>query len=474
MNHEEPLPDGLLDAFWAYERALVSDDLDAMAALFAPGGSTLRADGSGLLVGHEEISEFRRVRGGAPARVVEEVRVQVIGPDAALVVAVTAPTRGGRGLQTQLWRRDEGRWAVHAAHVSAPPVTFDRSVWRAVGAPLLDATGHGVLDGESLAVKDLFAVGGFAIGAGVPTYRENAPIEPVDAAAVARLRAAGATVRGIAQNDQFAYSLAGDNDHFGTPVNAVVPAAYPGGSSSGPATAVALGEASIGLGTDTAGSIRVPASYQGLWGLRTTHGAVDTAGLMPLARDFDTVGLLTRTPDLLLRAASVLVPQDTATGFEAIDLAQSGLDEELDHVAEAFRVHQAYQAWQAHGSWLTAHPAAVVGGAAERFRVASRVTADEDRDARATLALARTTWNRRLGATVLRLPSASGPAPRLWAPADAVDAERRATVRLTCIAGVTGRPVVAAPFTVTPDGPVGTSHVGPPGSDLALIRWVSA
>ena len=85
-----------------------------------------------------------------------------------------------------------------------------------------------------------------------------------------------------------AYSIAGLNPDYGTPPNAAVRGAIPGGSSSGPASAVALGQADIGLGTDTAGSIRVPASYQGLWGLRTTHGAVSLEGVAPLAPRYDT------------------------------------------------------------------------------------------------------------------------------------------------------------------------------------------
>lgn len=467
-------PDGLLDAFWAYERALGDDDLAAMDRLFADGPDTLRGDGSGLLVGHGQISAFRRVRGGAPAREIAEVRVHSVDADTALVTAVTAPRRGGRGLQTQLWRRAGGAWAVVAAHVSSPPTTFDRSVWRTVGDPLVDATGTGPLDGETVAVKDLFAVRGFAVGAGVPAFRAAAPVATEHAAVVAALLGAGASVRGIAQTDQLAYSLAGDNPHAGTPVNAVVPAALPGGSSSGSATAVALGDATIGLATDTAGSVRVPASYQGLWALRTTHGSVDSRGMLPLAPDFDTVGLLTRSPELLGRAAAVVLgPGGTEVGPDHVGLAESGLEDELDAVADAFRVHQGFQAWQVHGAWITAHPGSLAGSAAERFRAAARITRAEDAAARRTLDAARARWDDRLGSSVLSLPSAATAAPRSWAPPAEVDRARRATFRLTCVAGVTGRPVVAAPGAQTAEGPIGTSFVGPRFSDRALLAWVA-
>ena len=125
------------------------------------------------------------------------------------------------------------------------------------------------------------------------------------APAVQALLDAGAEVLGIARTDELAYSIAGANPHYGTPPNARVPGALPGGSSNGPASAVALGQADIGLATDTGGSIRVPASYQGLWGLRTTHGRVARDGLLPLAPSFDTVGWLTRDRALLAACSRV-------------------------------------------------------------------------------------------------------------------------------------------------------------------------
>ena len=103
-------PDGLLDAFWQYETALMANDLEALDRLFAPGPDTLRGDAAGILIGHDAISAFRRGRGGAPRRTIVEVIVHEIDPGAAMVIAVTAPATGGRGQQTQLWRRVDGAW----------------------------------------------------------------------------------------------------------------------------------------------------------------------------------------------------------------------------------------------------------------------------------------------------------------------------------------------------------------------------
>jgi Asp-tRNA(Asn)/Glu-tRNA(Gln) amidotransferase A subunit family amidase len=497
-----PTPDGLLEAFWAYEAALMDDDLAAMDVLFEAGPQTLRGDGGGLLVGHDTIGEFRRIRHGAPARRIVAVEVRTVGPADALVVAVTEPLRGGRGLQTQLWRRGATGWHVRAAHVSAPPATFDGSVWRVVGDPLV-AGGTGSLSGESVAVKDLFAVRGQPVGAGVPQYLSESPVAPAHAAAVQRLLAAGASVRGIARTDQFAYSLAGDNEHYGTPVNPLVPGGLPGGSSSGCATAVSLGAATIGLATDTAGSVRVPASYQGLWGLRTTHGSVPTGGLIALAPDFDSVGLLTRTADLLGRAAAVLLgEQDSArlgstlvTAPDLLSLATPAVQDafsswlatsatlrasatvslpDVASIAESFRIHQAWQAWQVHGAWIRSHPDALRGAARSRFQVASTITPDENAAAAAALADAGRRVDDALDGRVLVLPSAASVAPRLWDSAEEVDRVRAATMRLTCLAGLTGRPAVSAPLLEVAGGPVGVCLVGPRGSDRALVELVSS
>src|SRR4051794_6997882 len=131
------------------------------------------------------------------------------------------------------------------------PEPVDPSVWRETGTPLVAGRPGGPLTGLRVAVKDLFALAGHPVGAGVPAYLDAARPEPRTASAVAALLDAGADVAGIARTDEFAYSIAGANPHYGTPPNAAVPGALPGGSSNGPASAVGLGQADIGLGTDT-------------------------------------------------------------------------------------------------------------------------------------------------------------------------------------------------------------------------------
>lgn len=484
----------------------MANDLEALDRFFAPRSDTLRGDAGGVLVGHDAISAFRRGRGGAPARTIGDIHVRDLGNDRALIVAVTLPASGGRGQQTQLWHRRstndaEVDWLIEAAHVSVPAPAIAASIWRVVGSPLVTGSAHGSLVGETVAVKDLFGVAGFAVGAGVPAYLAESSPTVAHASAVTALLAAGAAVQGIAQTDEFAYSVAGKNSHYGTPPNAVVAGAIPGGSSSGPATAVASGQVSIGLGTDTGGSIRVPASYQGLWGLRTTHGAVVRDGLLELAPSFDTVGWMTRDAQTLRAAASASMAsagREAATGGFAVDpalvalaapevrdafaaalarLAEAGLTDDLVEVTlpdiedlyEIFRTLQSAEAWATHGEWITAHPGALGEEVAARFAFGATVDAETESFARRALELARERIESIVGDRVLLLPSASSIAPSTTADAETIEQARQSTLRLTCVAGIAGRPALSVPLLTVDGAPVGLCLVGPPNTDVALI-----
>ncbi len=501
MTDPDAGPPGLMAAFRAYEAALMADDVATLDELFAPGPDTLRADGDGVLVGHDRIAAFRSARGGAPQRTLAEVHVRGIDGDSALVVARTDLARGGSGLQTQLWQRSpdrpgHGGWRITAAHVSSSPAAVDARVWRVVGDPLVPPSGSGPLTGQTVAVKDLYAVAGHPVGAGNPARLAAAAPEPAHATAVARLLDAGAAVRGIARTDEFAYSLAGTNAHSGTPPNPAAPHRVPGGSSSGSASAVALGHATIGLGTDTGGSVRVPAAYQGLYGIRTTHGAVDRTGLLPLAADFDTVGWLTRSPALLAAVGDVLLPPGSPGGSDElvflpalVDAADAGvrtavrgwlaragageLDEPLDDLdgwRAAFQTWQAFQAWQAHGDWLTGRLDVLGADVRARFETAASIDADTAGRARTLLDRARSRVLELVGDRVLVLPSAPTVAP--LTATGTTPGVRDATMRLTCLAALAGLPAVSIPVRTAEGPPAGVCLVAAPGRDRDLLDLV--
>ncbi|WP_380173897.1 AtzH-like domain-containing protein [Kineococcus sp. DHX-1] len=511
-HHDEA---GLLAAVTRYERALMADDVAVLDELFAPGPATLRAEGTGVLVGAEHIAAFRAARGGAPARWLRRVHVRWTGPDDAHVVAESEREHGA-GVQTQWWHRDEaGSWRVHAAHVSGGPVTAsldpaaadDPATWRLRGAPLVAGAQAGPLLGLRVAVKDLVAVAGQRVGGGVPAWLEQAPLEPAHAPALQRLLDAGAQVAGTAQTDELAFSLMGVNEHSGTPVNARAPGRVPGGSSSGSAAAVAAGTADLGLGTDTAGSLRVPGSYCGLYAWRPTHGVVPVEGVLPLAQDFDTVGLLARDGATLRRGAAVLLGADTGsarpeallrsqflTGLAdrstalAVDAALAALsvatglpvrDVEVPAGAPAawtaaFRTVQAAQAWANHGAFIEANPDALSPSVATRFRAGAAVGADELAAARDVVARTREWLDGLLTRGWLCLPSTSTPAPPRDAGPEGFEAARAGTLQLTTLASQCGVPALGLPWGRVGELPVGLCVLAPRGADADLLGLLEA
>ncbi len=374
-----------------------------------------------------------------------------------------------------------------------------------VGDPRVLAVGErgGPLAGTTLAVKDVIDVAGTRTGAGNPTFGREQPLATANARAVQLLVAAGSTVIGKTVTDELAYSLSGTNVHYGTPVNTAAPDRVPGGSSAGSAAAVAAGLCDIALGTDTGGSIRVPASYCGIFGWRPSHGAVSSAGIVHLARSFDTVGLLTRSLPLLALAADVLLDGATASApssrteissairvVELLELAGTDartsvrtatgafteaneleLGVDLAAAADAFRVLQGSEAWVEHGAWITAAAPAMGPGISARFAAAALVPSEEVAGAELVRAgVRRAVVDATASGRVLVGPAAAGAAPRLDT---AVAARRAVTLQLTCLAGLAGAPVVVLPVARDEGLPLGVACVGAPGSDLPLLAWAA-
>ncbi|WP_024804631.1 amidase family protein [Nocardia sp. BMG51109] len=379
---------------------------------------------------------------------------------------------------------------------AASDIPHDPAVWRIVGAPLVAATGHGALDGRTVAVKDLFAVAGFATGAGVSDFGSSRDPADAHAPVVSALLDAGAHIGGIAHTDEFAFSINGINRTYGTAVNPAAPDRLPGGSTCGPAVAVARGEAAIGLGTDTAGSIRVPAAYQCLWGLRTTHGAVPTTGVVPLAPSFDAVGWVTRDVHTLIATTDVLVPrippparaQDLVVDPRLLRSADPEIADaafaaaralsarsfepaiDPDAIYEAFRAVQAHEAWTAHGPWVTAHPDSLSDDVRQRFRYGATLDEAAVADARRVLASAARALRAALAGRALLLPTAAAVAPLRTSGAPELDAARARTVRLTCLASAAGLPAVNIPIRTADGLPAGLCLVGARNTDHHLVR----
>ena len=387
------------------------------------------------------------------------------------------------------------------------PYADTAGAWVPHGLFTLPPTGSGPLDGLRFAAKDLFDVAGHPTGAGNPDWL--ATHEPASATSpvVARLLAAGARLDGKTITDELAYSIQGENAHYGTPLNTRAPDRVPGGSSSGSASAVAAGLVDFALGTDTGGSTRVPASYCGLWGLRTTHGKVSAEHLVPLSPLFDTVTWLARDAAVFERVGSVLLAHDAPSPWRAavvlgdacaqaepafgplLDAVRQALSEELgvapseaptsdtdlEHWRQTYVTVSAYDAWQTHRDWITRVQPSFGAAVAGRWKMAAGVDADTAARATAEQARLREQIRALLGTdTVAVLPSASSAAISRTADAAAVDQIRANTFRITSIAGLAGLPQVNIPFIGADGLPAGVSLLGPAGSDLALIRLAIA
>jgi amidase len=383
-------------------------------------------------------------------------------------------------------------------------VTIPDSVGAFVPGPRarLAPLGQGPLSGLSFAVKDLFDVAGAETTFGNPDWATTHPPVIATAPIVTALSQAGADMVGKTRTHELAYGLTGENIWHGTPTNPRAPDRLPGGSSCGSAAAVAGGLVDFALGSDTGGSVRIPASYCGLYGIRPTQGAISLTGACPLAPSLDTPGWFTREASLLARVGDVLLPQTRALGLggpllrveeawvnaqpqvaEALRPALAKLEEAwgravdvrllpegVDAVYDHFRVTQAEEAWGALGPWVEACGPRLSPSVRDRFAMAKTITP--------AIAAPGRTFRRVLqarvrpllaGGAMLIYPTSPCPAPLLTSGPAEHERIRQATIGVTAIAGFCGLPEVTLPAGVVNGAPVGLSLVGGRDQDRALL-----
>ncbi|MEP4889771.1 MAG: amidase [Aliiglaciecola sp.] len=357
------------------------------------------------------------------------------------------------------------------------------------------------LKGWTLAVKDLFDIDGMLTTAGNPDWAATHPIATQTSETVARLLDAGAEFVGKTITDELAYSLNGQNIHYPALINCLDKDRISGGSSSGTVVAVGRNLARIGLGTDTGGSIRVPASYNNLIGFRPTHGLISLKNVVPLAPSFDTPGWITRTIEDALEVAKCLIPsqQTEDTPFstpvaltDLIEFAQHKVEieqwlkttfpvgvsksqtisaEDVEKAANAFRVLQGREIWQTHGEWITNSQPTFADDIQQRFEWCETLTKDDELFAIEQ----QQTLQNKVSALLtqgqyLLLPTTPGPAPRIDTSASEIAEYRKKLMQFTCIAGLTGCPQLHMPLFKQHNTAYGLSILGPKNSDLSLLR----
>lgn len=367
----------------------------------------------------------------------------------------------------------------------------------------VEGTDTGPLVGTKFVVKDLFDVAGHVTGAGNPTWAKTHAPAKETAPAVAKLLKAGAQLTGKSCTDEFAYSIDGVNIHYGIPKNPQYDDRVAGGSSSGSASAVACKLVDFAVGTDTAGSIRVPASYCGIYSFRPTHGRVPVEGVCELAHSLDTVGWFARDADLLRACGSILLSDFDARmqsiklliAHEAFELTseplRSALRKYVTSVSKAFnavehfklgeklwelapvqlRILQGYEAWNYYGDWMLKNEPDMAQPIVQRFQFARTVTEEQYLLSRAFAAKLSQEFEKFLeGPTVLCLPTTWNLPPLIDSTDEHLQANRAENMKLTTIASLAGLPQLTIPVKYSADKATGLSLIARRGNDMLLLN----
>ena len=372
----------------------------------------------------------------------------------------------------------------------------------------LSGAAHGPLAGLTFAVKDCFHIAGVPTGFGQPDWLASQPVPKATANVVQHLLAAGASMTAKAHCDELCYSLTGENVHHGTPANVNAPGRIPGGSSNGSAAAVAGSLVDFAIGTDCGGSVRIPASYCGILGIRPTHGRISLEGAIPFGPSFDVAGWFAGDAAILERVGEVLLGPDPTPAAprrlvllrDAFDLVEPAVESalwpaveclrrllpervELDMSGsrladwfEVFKTIQASEVWGNHGAWIQSAKPALGPGIKERMAWASSLQSEAVAEARAARRDIEASVRALLRpGDVLCLPSSPRVAPLLNSPIDKIEVEyREQAMRLLCIAGLNGLPQISLPLASIDSLPLGLSIAGPRGSDRGLLALATS
>ena len=367
----------------------------------------------------------------------------------------------------------------------------------------------GELSGLSFAVKDVFGIKGHRSTAGNPDWLKTHPEAQETAPSIGLLLNSGARLEGTTITDELMYSLNGENFHYGTPINPKDPKRIPGGSSCGSAVAVAAGLTDFAIGTDTGGSVRIPSSYCGIYGIRPTHDFVNIEGVIPLAKSFDTVGWMARDAETLWKVGNVLIEEEQekeTAPFTRIIMAEDAweliepnakeallaelknletsslphyqeilADEGLTEWAETFRMLQGREIWEEHGDWIKQYNPSFGPGIAERFQWASTLAEADTAPFLEKRRMIQEKMEKLLkNDGLLIIPTSPGKAPLLNLSVEELELRRSRTFQLCCIAGLTGLPQVNIPLAEVDGVPVGVSVIAGKRQDKRLLQMVAS
>ena len=359
----------------------------------------------------------------------------------------------------------------------------------------------GLLNGLKFLVKDMCDIKGLKTSCGNPDFFNNCNPANDYAPFLKNILNEGASLNGITVCDEFFYSLIGENKHYGTPVNLNANGCVPGGSSSGSAAALTTDLYDFSIGSDTGGSVRIPASFCGLIGMRPTHNRINTKGVYPMAPSFDTVGWFANNVGIFQKVGEVLLDKVDKSDInfrqfviaeDLLELCDAAVQENFnnyiknnlpgidknrlsniskDIIADNFRVLQGNEVKINVIPWIEKNKPKISPEIKSRIDMASKIT-----DIEVSKAL---TFRENLideikkslpEGTIAVFPTAPFSAPKSGQDDESLGFYRKRLMQLTSIAGMTSRPQISIPKLKDKTGPVGISLLGWQYSDEILLN----
>lgn len=370
----------------------------------------------------------------------------------------------------------------------------------------LEGSKEGKLKDLVFAAKDVFMIKGSTVGNGHPDWLKHHGPDPFTSSAITKLLNQGADLVGKTICDELCYSISGENWHYGSPINPHDVRRFTGGSSSGSGAATAGGLVDFALGSDCLGSVRMPASYNGLFGMRPSYQRVANDGEAPYCISMDVLGYVAAEPDVFVKLSEVLLDEDSEkttfkqlyvakdcfdtvdadvkAAFEpAVEFIKTHLDdskdvivapEGLDSWVDAFRLVQGYEVWESYGGFVNRYAPRISRGPKERLEWASTITLNQYNEALTIKKEIEDYFTRFLPHdAILILPTGASVAPLRTASLEDINRERHQSSNLLCISPLTGTPQVTVPLVKLHDVPMGLTLISNKGTDMELVRFAA-
>ena len=362
----------------------------------------------------------------------------------------------------------------------------------------------GPLSDLTFVVKDMCEIKGFKSSCGNPDFYEKCLPADDFAPFLKDILNKGATLKGITICDEFFYSLIGENGHYGTPANLNAPGCVPGGSSSGSAAALTTDLYDFSIGSDTGGSVRVPASFCGLLGIRPTHNRINTKGVYPMAPTFDTIGWFARDIKTFKKIGFTVLNQkdktknsfkDFVIAEDILELANSDIinlfnnyinnsfpeikkirlsKHNKDVIADNFRILQGGEIVENVIPWILKNKPKISPEINNRIEMAIKITKDEINQA----VKFRENLKKEIELTlpeglIALFPTTPFSSPKCGQSDEQLSSYRKKLMEFTSIAGMTSRPQISIPKFKDNTGPIGISLLGWRYSDEVLLENIT-